>query len=76
MIIIFSTTGGLMQLLPSSILFPDRPWLLSPFYIGVVALLFLSFERLGINEKRVHPTLAVSFVTIAVVFDFVTGKQF
>ncbi|MBA2173718.1 hypothetical protein H0266_02285 [Halobacillus locisalis] len=76
LIIMFSMTGGLVQLLPGAMLFPEQRFLLSPFYIGGVVLLFLTLERLGINEKSVHPALALSVIAIAVGFDFVTGNQF
>jgi len=65
---LFGATAALYQSLPNLFIVANG-FLVSAQYIGSVILLFLLFEKIGFNQRKVHFTLGILLVVTGFLLD-------
>lgn len=67
---LFGATAALYQSFPNLPLFGSG-FFLSAQYIGGVVLLFILFEKIGLNEKNIHFTIGILLILTGLLMDIV-----
>lgn len=67
-LILFGSTAALYQSFPELYLV-EKGFFGSVQYIGSVVLLFLFFEKIGLNQKKVHFTLGLLLILSGLLMD-------
>lgn len=68
---LLGSMAGIYQSFPKLFLIPNSYLISSIQYLGGISLLILLFEKIGLNDKKVHFSLGILLIASGLLIDFI-----